>query len=126
LTPPYGPNFKYQAETITTIPDTAGKTVLVGGEVRQNNVLIGRYDWSARQLTGRGADTLGAEIVTLTIALAGGTSPKTITLQGSFSSGNAAGKGGVSSIAGGIPPALRNGTWSFAGSRDDGTVVIDF
>ncbi len=124
--PRYGANFKYQAETITLIPDTAGKSVFVGGEVRRNNVLIGRYDWTARQLPGRGADTLGAEVVSITISLAGGSVPKTITLQGTYSPGNASGKGGVSSIANGIPSALRNGTWSWTGSRDNGTVTLDF
>lgn len=122
----YGANFKYQAETETTIPDTAGKSVFVGGEVRQNGVLIGRYDWSARQLTGRGAATLGSEVVTITIALNGGSVPKTITLQGAYSPGNSAGKGGVSAIASGIPPALRNGTWSWTGSRTGGALVLDF
>lgn len=122
----YGPNFKYQAETISLFNDRWGWIVFVGGEVRENNVLVGRYDWNARTLSGRGADTLGAEVVTITISLTGGSVPKTITLQGAYSPGNATGKGGVSSIASGVPAAIRNGTWTWTGPRDNGTILLDF
>jgi hypothetical protein len=122
----FGPNFKYRAETITTVDDQAGKSRFVGGEVRLGANLIGYFNWQSRELFDRGAGVLNSETLTINVLFTGSTPARNITLQGIYDMGSLQGKGGISAVSSGLPGALQSGTWSWSGARDTGVLTLRF